>query len=66
MDMLNGVFVVLVAHHVAGELRYRRAVYLSLPAAQRAADRATERGQRASVTLCRLAPVHEFTGGWAA
>ena len=23
VDMLNGVFVVLVAHHVAGELRYR-------------------------------------------
>lgn len=63
VDMLNGVFVVLVAHKVAGELRYRRRVFFNLPAAQRAQDRAVERGQAASVTLCRLTPAHTFDGG---
>ncbi|MCK6096158.1 hypothetical protein KZX06_09480 [Micrococcus sp. EYE_162] len=64
-DLLNGVFVVLVARQSAGEVRYRRSVYFNLPAAQRAQDRAVERGQAASITLCRLTPVHEFDGGWA-
>lgn len=64
-DLLNGVFVVLVARPVAGEVRYRRSVYFNLPAAQRAQDRAVMRGQAASITLCRLTPVHEFDGGWA-
>lgn len=63
-DLLNGVFVVLVAHQVAGEPRYRRRVFLDLASAQRAQDRAVMRGQAASVTLCRLAPVHEIGGGW--
>lgn len=62
VDMLNGVHVVLVAYKVAGELRYRRRFYLNLNAAQRAADRAVERGQAASITLCKLAPVRGF--GW--
>ena len=61
--MLNGVHVVMVAHKVAGEIRYRRRFYLNLNAAQRAADRAVERGQAASITLCKLAPVHGYT--WA-
>lgn len=62
VDMLNGVHVVMVAHKVAGEVRYRRRFYLNLSAAQRAADRAVERGQAASITLCKLAPVRGF--GW--
>ena len=65
-DLLNGVFVVLVARQIAGEVRYRRSVYFNLPAAQRAQDRAVERGQAASITLCRLTPAHEFDGGWQA
>ncbi|MDX2340118.1 hypothetical protein NJC10_00280 [Micrococcus sp. M4NT] len=60
---LEGVYVVLVAHHVTGELRTRRRVFFNLPAAQRAADRATDRGHHAAVTLCRLAPLHTFTAG---
>ncbi|MEO4039127.1 hypothetical protein V3N95_07635 [Micrococcaceae bacterium Sec6.3] len=63
--LLEGVFVVLVAHQVPGELRTRRRVFFNLPAAQRAADRATMRGQSAAVTLCRLEPVHTFAGGWS-
>lgn len=65
-DLLNGVFVVLVARQSAGEVRYRRSVYFNLPAAQRAQDRAVMRGQKASITLCRLTPAHEFDGGWSA
>lgn len=63
-DLLNGVFVVLVAHKEAGELRYRRRTFFDLRAAQRHADRLTMSGRRTSVTLCRLAVVHEFGGGW--
>lgn len=55
-DMLQGIHVVMVAYKVAGEVRYRRRFYLNLNAAQRAVDRAVERGQAASITLCRLAP----------
>nr|WP_298986544.1 hypothetical protein [uncultured Micrococcus sp.] len=60
------MFVVLVTHRVAGEIRYRRRVFFSLAAAQRHADRLTMNGRTASVTLCRLAPVHTFGGGWSA
>ncbi|MEO4038418.1 hypothetical protein V3N95_03865 [Micrococcaceae bacterium Sec6.3] len=66
VDLLNGVFVVLVTHMVAGELRYRRRIFLDLRAAERHAARCTERGLHASVVLCRLAPVHELSGGWGA
>lgn len=62
-DMLNGVFIVLVTHKEDGELRYRRRTFFDLRAAQRHADRLTMNGRTASVTLCRLAPVHEFGGG---
>ncbi|MGJ5591610.1 hypothetical protein ACSBQY_10430 [Micrococcus lylae] len=66
-DILNGVFVVLVAYRVDGEIRYRRRTYMTLAAAQRAADRLTMAGQTCTVTLCRLAPVHTFNGGgWSA
>lgn len=66
VDLLNGVFVVLVAHKVADEIRYRRRIFLDLRAAERHAARLTMNGHRTSVTLCRLAPVHEFGGGWSA
>lgn len=64
--LLEGVYVVLVAHHTAGELRTRRRVFFNLPAAQRAVDRATMRGQHAAVIMCRLNPVRTFAGGWSA
>ena len=64
--LLAGVYVVLFAHPDADRLRYRRRVYFSLPAAQRAAERAGRRGLPAAVVLCNLHPVHTFNGGWPA
>ena len=52
--MLNGTFVVVV--DLGGD-RMKRRVYLNLPSAQRAADRAVERGHTARVVLCELAPL---------
>lgn len=63
--LLEGVFVVLVAHQVPGELRTRRRVFYSLDAAQRAHARAVERGDRAAVVLCKITAAHEFAGGWS-
>ena len=65
VDVLNGVFVILVAHKVDGEVRYRRRVYMTLQAAQKAADRLTMAGRTCSVTLCRLDPMHTMNGGWS-
>lgn len=65
-DMLNGVHVVVVAYKQHGELRYRRRFYVNLTAAQRAHDRAIERGQHASIVLCRLQPAASLAGGWDA
>lgn len=65
-DMLNGVHVVVVAYKVHGELRYRRRFYVNLTAAQRAHDRAIERGQHASIVLCRLQPAASLAGRWNA
>ncbi|MCV7645454.1 hypothetical protein M3A80_009420 [Micrococcus luteus] len=65
-DLLEGVFVVLVARKVDGETRYRRRIFLDLRAAERHAARQTMNGHRTAVTPCRLAPVHEFAGGWSA
>lgn len=64
-DLLEGVYVVLVAHPEPGQLRTRRRVFYSLTAAQRAADRAAMRGTPAAVVLARLAPVHTFASGWS-
>ncbi|MGW9803847.1 hypothetical protein ACUW6W_001947 [Micrococcus sp. 093350064-1] len=64
--MLEGVLVLVVAHAEAGETRYRRRVFYTVAAAQRAADRAVERGHAASITLCRLAPVTTLAEGWKA
>ncbi len=55
-----GVYVVLVDIPGHPEPRYRRRCYWNLPAAQRAIDRATMHGRRATIQLCQLVPV---TGG---
>lgn len=65
VDILNGVFVVLVAHKVNGEVRYRRRIYLTLEAAEKAAARNVMAGRTCSVTLCRLDPMHSMNGGWS-
>lgn len=64
-DLIEGVFVLVVAFRADGELRFRRRVYLQLQSAQRAHARAVMRGQAASLTLCRLAPVSGLDGGAA-
>jgi hypothetical protein len=51
---VQGVYVVVVQ---VGEDRLRRRVYLNLPSAQRAVERAQDRGHEASVVLCQLQPV---------
>lgn len=66
VDMLNGVHVLMVAYKVAGKIRYRRRFFVSLAAAEKAKDRAVMRGHAASITLCKLAPVHPYGGGWSA
>lgn len=48
---VQGVYVVVVQ---VGEDRLRRRVYLNLPSAQRAAERAQDRGHTAVVALARL------------
>lgn len=65
VDILNGVFVVLVAHKVNGEVRYRRRIYLTLEAAEKAEARNVMAGRTCSVTLCRLDPMHTMNGGWS-
>jgi hypothetical protein len=52
--MLSGVYVVVVT--IDGD-HVRRRVYLNLPAAQRAQERARERGQAVEVVLAALEPV---------
>lgn len=64
--LLEGVYAVHGAHHTPVGPRTRRHVLFNLPAAQRAADRATMRGQNAAVIMCRLNAVHTFAGGWSA
>lgn len=64
-DLLEGVFVLVVAFRAGGNVRYRRRVYMQLQTAQAAYSRAIMRGQNASLTLCRLAPVYGMDGGTA-
>lgn len=64
-DLLEGVFVLVVAYQVDGNVRYRRRVYMQLQTAQAAHARAVMRGQNASLTLCRLTPVYGLDGGTA-
>ena len=54
VSLLDGAFVVVVD---LGDDRHTRRVYLNLPSAQRAADRARERGREATIALCELHPV---------
>ena len=53
---LAGAFAVIV--HTDDE-KIRRRVYMTLNGAQRAAERAQARGNRAEVVLCELHPVAE-------
>ncbi len=43
--------------------RYRRRVYLSAAAAERAVRAAQDRGEAATVYLCELTPLHRVVGG---
>lgn len=57
---VDGTFVVVVK--VTGE-RYRRRCYLTVKAAQQAAERAQDRGENAVVILSELRPVYRVLGG---
>lgn len=57
-SIVDGVHVVVVR---TSNDRYKRRCYLSLAAADKAAERARERGDEAAVVLCRLTPVR---AGW--
>ncbi|MBO1751715.1 hypothetical protein J4G33_07865 [Actinotalea sp. BY-33] len=57
---IDGTFVVVVK--VTGG-RYRRRCYLTVKAAQDAADRACARGENAVVILSELRPLYRVTGG---
>lgn len=57
-DLIEGTFVVLV---ITPQNRARRRCYLTLAAAQRAAERATDRGQFATVVLASVQPIAEVT-----
>lgn len=57
--VVDGVHVVVV--RVNGE-HYRRRVYLNLPSAQRAVERARHRGQGAEIVLCQLVPAGVVAG----
>lgn len=56
VDLVHGVFVLVVTVPGDPEPRHRRRVFLQAQPAQRAADRAVARGHRAEVVLCRLVP----------
>lgn len=57
---VDGSFVLVV--HVTGD-RYRRRCFLTAQSAQRAADRATARGDNATVYLAELKPLYRLVGG---
>lgn len=63
-DLVTGVFVLVVTVPAHPDPHHRRRVYLQAQPAQRAADRAVERGHHAEVVLCRLVP--EDSGRWSA
>lgn len=56
---IDGCFAVVVES--PGD-RYRRRLYLSLAAAEKAAQRARKRGQRVKVVLAVLTPLYVLTG----
>jgi hypothetical protein len=55
---MGGAFVVLVT--ITGE-RCRRRPYMTVAAAQRAVERAVDRGETAVVVLAELRPLHRVT-----
>ena len=57
---VDGTFVVVVK--VTGG-RYRRRCFLTAASAQRAADRAIQRGETATVYLAELKPLWKLAGG---
>lgn len=59
LDHISGVLVVVVE---VAEGRFRRRCYLSAAAAERAARRAVDQGQEASVYVAQLRPVHRIGG----
>lgn len=57
-EKLTDVFAVVSEVQTAdGSQQYRRKVHLSLTAAQKAVQRAHERGLEATVVMCRMEPV---------
>lgn len=63
-DRVRGCFVVVVAKPDEDDPhRTLRRPYLTAKAAEKAARRATERGQVAAVYLAELRPVHRLVGG---
>lgn len=54
-DLIDGDLVLVVTTNIDGH--HRRRPYLSLAAAQRAAERAVAAGHNAVVVLCELVPV---------
>lgn len=58
-ETIRGTFVVVVD---TGNGRHRRRCYLTINAAQAAADRARDRGQAAVVVLSKLHPVAVIEG----
>ena len=59
---VDGAFVVVLK--VTGG-KYRRRCFLSVAAAQNAAQKATDRGEAATVMLCQLKPLWKVKGGTA-
>lgn len=60
-EHVDGAFVLLV--RITPSTRYRRRVYLSAAAAERAVRAAQGRGEAATVYLCELTPLHRVVGG---
>lgn len=56
---VDNIHVVVVEVDKPDSVHYRRRTYFNLPSAQRAIDRATERGQSAKLILCKLVPAGE-------
>jgi len=54
---IENVHVVVVEVGTPNSAHYRRRTYFNLPSAQKAVDRATERGHTAKLILCKLVPV---------
>ncbi len=59
----RGAFVVVVEHVDEDAVRHLRRTYLSAASAERAARRASGRGQRVGVYLAELQPVYRIEVG---